>query len=201
VTQQINLADPRLLPQTVAFGARHALIGVLAVLAFGALASGGLQVQAARLTAQTRVLPAAPVGATPAARGPVQVAAAIAAEIELLRQVEAGQRRMRDALDAGVAGVREGPAEYFVALSRQAQGAVWITAFGIGEDGSSLELEGRMTGPHLLADYLRRLNSEPRFRGRPFAQLSLNGVAPNDGGALPYTEFALRSTPVAAKGR
>ena len=74
-----------------------------------------------------------------------------------------------------------------------AQGSVWITGFGVSDDGSALELEGRMSAPHLLPDYLRRLNQEARFRGRPFAQLSLNAIDRSSGAVLPYTEFALRS--------
>ncbi|OYU72850.1 MAG: hypothetical protein CFE45_38945, partial [Burkholderiales bacterium PBB5] len=52
----------------------------------------------------------------------------------------------------------------------------------------------RMTDASVLTDYLRKLNAEPRFKGRPFAQLTLRGTD-NNGAALPYTEFALRSTP------
>ena len=48
MTQQINLADPRLLPKGVTLGARHALWSVLTVFALGASASGALHLLAAR---------------------------------------------------------------------------------------------------------------------------------------------------------
>ena len=199
MTQQINLADPRLLPQRVPFGATHALVGVVALVALGALGAWTLNLLAARATAETQRMrlqstaPASAVAGKPSASPVRPDAAAIATEIERLRLLEAGQRRVRAALDAGAAGEREGPAGYFVALARQAQGSVWITGFGVSDDGSALELEGRMSAPHLLPDYLRRLNQEARFRGRPFAQLSLNAIDRSSGAVLPYTEFALRS--------
>ena len=62
---------------------------------------------------------------------------------------------------------------------------------------AAIDLEGRMTDSSVLTDYLRRLNDEPRFRGRPFAQLTLKSAGSN-GERLPWTEFALRSTPAAA---
>ena len=46
----------------------------------------------------------------------------------------------------------------------------------------------------------KALNAEPRFKGRPFAQLNLKAGDAN-GGALPHTEFALRSTAVASNGK
>ena len=46
--------------------------------------------------------------------------------------------------------------------------------------------------PDLLTDYLRSLNGEPRFKGRPFAQLSLKSVD-SSGASTPFTEFALGS--------
>jgi hypothetical protein len=42
-----------------------------------------------------------------------------------------------------------------------------------------------------LPAYLRRLNAEPRFRGRSFAQLQLKAATE---GGVPVTEFTLRSS-------
>lgn len=115
-------------------------------------------------------------------------------EVSRLRQLEAGQRRIRAALDGGAAGARDGHAQYLVALARQASGALWITGFAVSDNGQAITLEGRMTEPSVLADYLRRLNAEPRFKGRPFAQLSLTSVeAGVNGAAHGFTEFVLRS--------
>ena len=201
MTQHINLADPRLGPQTVAFGSRQVLLAMLAVLLLGAGAAAVLRMLAAR------VVPGGPVPAAVAAVPSAKTASAPAdaaafnAEIARLRQLEVGQRRVRAALDAGIAGDREGPAEYFIALARQARGTVWITGLAVTENGSAIDLEGRMASPDALPDYLRRLNAETRFRGRPFAQLSLSAVDPVNASAPPYTEFALHSRSADSKGR
>ena len=114
--------------------------------------------------------------------------------------MDGNQRRIRTALEGGAAGGREGHADYLLALARQASGAVWITGFSVSDDGSAVELEGRMSDTAQLTDYLRRLNAEPRFKGRPFAQLNLKASDAN-GASLPHTEFALRSSAVASNGR
>ena len=169
MAQQLNLFDARFAPAQLRFSARH----------------GGL-ILATVLVAQ--------VGSETARRD-----AGGTAELARLRAAEATQRRVRAALEAGAAGAREGHAEALLALARQASGRVWITGLGVSDDGSAIDLEGRMTDSSVLTDYLRRLNDEPRFKGRPFAQLTLRGVDTN-GNALPYTEFALRSTPAMAGG-
>jgi len=195
MAQQLNLFDARFSPQTLRWSARHGLLAVA-----GALLLAGAATQALHWSAR-RALAAAAQAETTLAPLRAQVMAAsasgpagAAAELAQLRRLEAGQRRIRAALDAGAAGAREGHADYLLALARQASGALWITGFAVSEDGSAIELEGRMSDPAVLTDYLRRLNAEPRFKGRPFAQLSLKSVDSN-GLALPYTEFALRSTP------
>jgi hypothetical protein len=190
MTQQINLADPRLLPQKVAFGARHALAAVVAVLVVGAAGASALNTLTAGLAREAQNAPVAPAAA---ASRHAQHVSDLDVEIQRLRASDAGHRRILAALDAGVAGERVGPSGYFVALARQASGAVWITGLSVSDDGSALDLEGRMGAPHLLPGYLRRLNAEPRFRGRPFEQLSLKGANAGDGTALPYSEFTLRS--------
>lgn len=127
-------------------------------------------------------------------------------ELVRLRAVEAGQLRITAALDSGQAGVAQGYAQYLLALSRQALAQLWLTGFSVGADGHELELNGRMTDPGQLPDYLRRLNAEPLFKGREFAQLSLKTVgaeptatAPSGSGAPGVTEFSLRAS-VSASG-
>ena len=84
---------------------------------------------------------------------------------------------------------------------------MWLTAFSVSADAAALELQGRMTDPHRLPDYLRHLNSEPLFKGRTFAQMSLKAVEPAASGAAgasnstvggsSITEFTLRAVPAA----
>ena len=196
MTQQINLFDARFAPRTPPFGWRHAQLAALAACVVSVLGALALQLlarqDAVRADAlEQQLMPLRAQAVTAAASAPT----APADELNRLRALDASQRRMRTALDAGAAGAREGHAEYLTALSRQAQGSLWITGFAVSDNGESIELAGRMTEPAVLSDYLRRLNAEPRFKGRPFAQLNLSSVDARlgAGGALPYTEFTLRS--------
>lgn len=194
MAQQLNLFDARFAPQRQRCSARRASLALAALLVLtwgGAQAlmwsAGQAQAEAQQIQAGMSPL-RAQVGALSAQQG-----GGAAAELARLQALEAGQRRVRAALDAGAAGAREGHADLLLALARQAAGALWITGLAVSDDGSNIVLEGRMRDSAVLADYLRRLNAEPRFKGRPFAQLTLNAVDSN-GAALPYTEFALRSS-------
>lgn len=94
-------------------------------------------------------------------------------QLQRLRDHEAAAQRLQGLLVNGSAGRQEGYSADLEALARQAHPAVWITGLRLqgGDDG--LELRGRMTDPALLPDYLRRLQSEPRFRGRTFSTLQI----------------------------
>ncbi|MES2715393.1 MAG: PilN domain-containing protein [Pseudomonadota bacterium] len=197
MAQQLNLFDARFSPQRLRFSARQ---GGLALAATLVLAWGGAQallwaadrVQAEAQATQAGMAPLrAKLDALSARRG-----AGADAELARLRALDGSQRQVQAALDAGAAGVRDGHADLLLALARQASGQLWITGLGVSDDGSAIDLDGRMTDSSVLTDYLRRLNAEPRFKGRPFAQLTLKSADTN-GERLPYTEFTLRSTPVA----
>ena len=125
-----------------------------------------------------------------------------AAELARLRAIDASQRRMLAAVDSGAAGESRAYSEYLLALARQAPGNLWLTGFSVGADGRALDVTGRMTDPRQLPEYLKKLNAEPLFKGREFAQLSLKSV---DGAASAVesarpglAEFALRAVPVGA---
>jgi Tfp pilus assembly protein PilN len=199
MAQQLNLYDPRFVPVAPRFSARQAGAAVLLCLGAGALITQGLQWATRDALAQAQVAEKLNQPLRQhllnKAKVPVESTADIDTELAQLQQIEAGQRRIRAALDAGVAGTREGPSGFLEALARQAGGQVWITGFTVSEDGDSLLLDGRMTDASALTDYLRRLNAEARFRGRPFSQLSLQAVSTPDGQAQ-YTEFSLRAVAV-----
>ncbi len=205
MVQQLNLLDPRFTPRPLPWSSRQGMLACAALLAACVAAGQAMQWGATRteVEAKTRQdgngLLRAQLLALP------KVAAQDGspdAELQRLKAVAAAQQRVQSTLAAGIAGNHEGHAEYLLALARQAPGTVWITGFNVSEDGSAIELEGRMIDTAVFANYLRRLNAEPRFRGRPFAQLQLKGLAAAgtaDGGAV--TEFALRSTTAAGGGR
>ena len=191
MAQQLNLFDARFAPRSLRFSARHGLLLVVAMLLGSALTAQALGWASRRATVDAQATDdlMLPLRAQTQALAAVSTGGA-ATELTQLQALEASQRRIGTALASGVAGAHEGHADYLVALARRASASLWITGFAVSEDGTAIELEGRMTDAAVLTDYLRSLNAEPRFKGRPFAQLSLKAV---DGGAGSYTEFALRS--------
>ena len=191
MSQQLNLLDASFAPQSLRFSAWHAALALVLLLAGSALLAQALGWASRSAAAETREIEASmlPLKAQRQAL-PVVNANGVTSELAQLQALEAGQRRIGAALAAGLAGAREGHADYLTALARQASAALWITGFAVSEDGRAIELEGRMTDANVLTDYLRSLNAEPRFKGRPFAQLSLKAVDGANGG---YTEFSLRS--------
>ena len=201
MAQQLNLFDPRFAPRALRFSAQQGLLAVAGILLLTLLVSAGLRWASEQSAAAGRKAAAdqAPLRAALAALGASATTGA-GPELQQLQTLDAGQRRIRGALEGGAAGVREGHADYLLALARQASGTLWITGFSVSEDGSAVELDGRMTDTAQFTDYLRRLNAEPRFKGRPFAQLNLKATDAS-GAALPYTEFSLRSSAVANNGK
>jgi hypothetical protein len=196
--QHINLLDPSLQRKRETLGSTTGLLAVFAT--FGAAVALAMTLQSFSSQSQVQSVALeqdlAALQARVAALG-TPAPSRHAIELARLRAVDAGQRRLRAALDSGQAGSTRGYSEYFLALSRQTQGTLWLTGFTVAADGRALEIGGRMTDPRQLPDYLRRLNGEPLFKGREFAQLSLKAVEPvaAPGGSASYAEFALRSTP------
>lgn len=196
MAQQINLYDPAQRPRSEPYSSGHGLVLAGLVALVTGLASIGLhwlaqrERLAARDSTDLSALAKQRAGSDAARREAI-------AELAQLRAVEASQRRVRALLETDVHQAAQGYAELFAALSRQAHPALWITGLAVSGDGQSLELAGRMLDASALPDYLRRLNAEPQFKGRPFAALDLKVVDPSaaatTGGG--YTEFSLRSLP------
>lgn len=196
MAQQLNLHHARFGPQRQHFTARQGLALMVIALGAAVLLSQLLQWQSRVAGREAQAVEAGnqPLREQLLARAkqPGTGADDSQAELAQLQTLDVSQRRIRAALDAGLAGSREGHADYLVALARQATGQLWITGFTVTEGGAALVLEGRMADADALTDYLRRLNAEPRFRGRPFAQLTLQAVT-GPGGHHAYTEFTLRA--------
>ncbi len=206
MAQQINLYDPALRPLRDAFTAQASLLwaagaALLAMAAAWALHLGTPS-QAPTLNPLASQAAAAGAASTPAA--PLSGAAA---ELQRLHDFEAHQRRVHAAILDGGLGARSGHAEYLRALARQAQPQVWLTGFSVKPETKALEIDGQTLDASALPAYLRRLNSEERFKGRPFAHLHIRQPPAGDGaGAGPvsaeaatlgYPQFTLRSLPTA----
>jgi MSHA biogenesis protein MshI len=113
-------------------------------------------------------------------------------ELEALRQKDAQQRQMQDALQGGLAWASQGYSDFLMALGRQTLPGVWITGLDLHGDGHDLVLTGRTNNTGVLPTYLQQLAQEERFKGRRFAQLEVSEVN-QDGGAGTVVQFTLRS--------
>ena len=195
MAQHLNLLDPRLVPRAVPCSAAQAL-AAMAVVALGSGATAfGLQHVADQERGQRAAVPAPAL----AASAPAELAA-MQAELTQLREFEAAQQRVVAALRNHVGATQPDYSAVFEALARHAGGALWITGFAVSAGGDAVELDGRMLDAAALPPYLRRLNQEPPFAGRPFAQLQLSTVESTEGAdaGTRVTAFALRSQPATA---
>jgi Tfp pilus assembly protein PilN len=201
MSQQLNLLSADLLRQRQRWTLQQGLWLLLALIVAGGIGTLVLQFLTRQATADLQQLQQAMdqqrieltnrQGAAQA--GP---AGRIDAELRQLRQREAAERRLLEVLAGGQAGRENGHAAVLQALARQADPAVWITGLSLGQDGDTMELQGRMADAAALPAYLRRLQNETLFHGRQFAQLSLQRVEAGAEGNLAssaYTEFVLRT--------
>jgi len=205
VPQHINLLDPSLRRQREWLGSFAGLAALVATLCVSVALAFGLRVKTSQAVAQAQAAEAslADLQARSAAVASTS-ASNPAATLARLRAVENGQERVRAAFNSGQVGITQGYSAHLLALSRQMQGKLWLTDFSVEPDGRSLELGGRMTDPRELPNYLKRLNAEPLFRGREFAQLSLKAMVPGstadstrsaENVGPDYAEFVLRTAP------
>lgn len=184
MSQQINLYDPSLRRQFEPLTLTNvALLGVVLAVLVGAFGFAGkgkadkLHGELGTLMAQNKALQEQTV--------------ALGARVASLKpdpalQVELGSMRSQLAMRGEVIAVLQrslGPqavsfAEYLRALSRQAQGNLWLIGFTAAGDGAQMEIRGRMTEGAALPEYIRRLSGERVFQGRAFAALQLQGPMP-----------------------
>jgi len=206
MAQQINLYDATLRPRRERWRAVHGFWAVGGVLVVTFALSAGMKALAAHRLAQAEQLEQqlAAERSRIDRLGQGQAGGGLSAriaELERLRSLDAGQRRVKSALEAQAGTRQAGYTPYFEALSHQANPSLWITGLSVAADGEGLEIQGRMTDAAALPGYLRRLDQEPQFKGRRFAQLSLKSAGARDAAVADpgYTEFVLRSQPGTAE--
>lgn len=196
--QHLNLLDASLLPPKARYTASQGAVGLTALVLVLAATGLALRWAAAGQAREALALQQSLSGLQTQLNTPLPLQATAdnqARQLTALRQEEAALQQLQKALEGGGVGRTEGYADYLLALSRQgARGgnALWITGFKVMPDGQ-LELQGRMNDARALPDYLRRLNEEPLFRGRSFAQLS---VKAGDS----FSEFLLLASAGAGEG-
>jgi len=189
----INLLDPNsVLGQSPPWGAVLGVKVVGGVMAVGLVAGLGLSavakaysLKAARLDEQVTALKA---------RSEALPASPVVRELESLRQKDAQQRQIQDALQGSMAWASQGYSGLLVALGRQLYPNVWITGLSLHGDGRDLILTGRTTDPAAVPSYLQRLAQEERFKGRRFAQVDMRQLPgePGSSQAASIVEFTLR---------
>lgn len=113
-------------------------------------------------------------------------------ELEGLRQKEAQQRQVQDALQGSMVWASQGYSDYLMALGRQTYPGVWVTGMHVLGDGSDLVLTGRTTSAAFLPGYLKKLGVEERFKGRRFAQLEMKAVDGAGGLVDGVVQFTLK---------
>lgn len=198
MAQQLNLYGPSFRRPKNALSATNALRGLALVVTIGLLIGGFLtwrtsvglvDTKEQQVFAQHRAKAMALKEQVAAQRQEVEL------EASKLREVEQALARVKATLKGGAAGdTAVSYAAYFEALAKQSHGSLWLTGFVVSPDGQSIELKGRMLDASALPDYLTRLNAEPVFKGRQFAQLQLNSMAVEGAEAGPkVTEFVLRT--------
>jgi hypothetical protein len=89
-------------------------------------------------------------------------------EIELKRA-----RESIETMNSGAIGNQQGFAEYLRAFSHQSLNGLWLTGFTIG-GGGEIAIQGRVTRPELVPNYIQRLNQEKILHGRKFAALEIH---------------------------
>lgn len=198
MAQQINLYGPSFRRPKNALSASNALRGLALVVTIGLLIGGFLTWRTSVGLVDTKEQQVFAQHRAKAMALKEQVAAqrqAVELEASKLREVEQALARVKATLKGGAAGdTAVSYAAYFEALAKQSHGSLWLTGFVVSPDGQSIELKGRMLDASALPDYLTRLNAEPVFKGRQFAQLQLNSMAVEGAEAGPkVTEFVLRT--------
>lgn len=192
-TQHLNLLDARLLPRALPFSAPQTLLATVAVALITWGGAFALQTLGIDETARLQALAPKPATADP---GPTVDLAALQAELQQLQDTDVAQRQLQDGLSLGGGRAQRSRSAVFKALARRANGSLWITGFNVSADGEAIDLEGRMVDASVFPAYLRQINQEPPFAGRPFAQLQISTVESTDADAGPrLTAFALRSQP------
>lgn len=119
-----------------------------------------------------------------ATQGQLVATAKVVAEakpgVELANELAQAMASLRNrvetvqAIEGGLIGGTDGFAEFMRGLARQTPSGLWLTGFTIGATDDDLEVRGRMTNPSNLTEYIRRLKTEPVFRGRSFDALAIN---------------------------
>jgi hypothetical protein len=196
--QHLNLIDEALRPRRARASSADGLRALAVLLALAGVACGAGRLatdgEARRFErAQRQLLALQPHTTAAALAAP---GAAMTAELAMLQRRVEADAQVRSVIAGGAAGRAQGYSPYLLALARQARHtgplSLWITGLTISGESDAIDLHGRTTDPRLLPEYLGRLDEEPLFRGRAFAQMTLRATSPIADDA-PIVEFSLHA--------
>ncbi|MGB9110086.1 MAG: hypothetical protein WCC39_15485 [Telluria sp.] len=214
MSQQVNLFNPALEPQTTRFSAASmALAG--GALALGMVAMAGwAQLRLAQLQGEASVVAQRLEGAqkrlarVSAEFAPRGSDPALASQMATAEQRHAAIQHVARVIERGDLGNTRGYAEYFRALARQRADGLWLTAVSVGDAGRDFGVRGRAIDAAMVPGYLNRLRNEAILQGQAVGSMQI-GEAPalKQTGAdgkessvpAPYVEFSLQSATAAHK--
>lgn len=195
MSQQINLFESRLRPQKPHFSAATM---ALAVGSTFALALGVQQLFAFQNRSLQTTLGQTDRRAAELREQTVRFArefgeqgrsTVLAEEIARAEEQLRLRRELLENMQGGMGANAEGFSPYLTALARQSMNGVWLTGVDIDRPTGELSLRGRVLDGDLVPAYIRRLNQEPIFKGRPVTEMRLAARA--DAGKR-YVEFTLQ---------
>jgi len=85
----------------------------------------------------------------------------------------ANRQSLLEQLKGGDLGNAKGFSDYLTALARQRAEGVWITGLVVSGGGADLEIQGGITRPEMLPEYVRQLSREEVLRGRKIVELRM----------------------------
>lgn len=196
MSQQINLFNPAFLKQRRVFslltmlqGLGVILIGAVLVYAYALHQLSGLNEQSLQTTRRFNAEQARLINYS-ASYSPRQVNQQLQDEVLQWEKKVAGADQLVESLRSG--SNTTGFSEYLRAFSRQIVPGLWLTSFKITASG--IRLNGSVTDPALVPDYIQRLGSEPVMQGKRFANLQMQASKLKDA-APRYLDFTLYSLP------
>lgn len=204
MAQQINLFSPLFLRKKHYFSALTmvqalavVLAGSAAIYAFELRQNGTLQ---AALTANEKQLATQREQLVKLAKEFSSVGASRTLAEDLGRAEERMQQRraLLAELQTGGGANAEGFARYMEALARRAVPGVWLTGIEVGGARGTMVIRGRALEAKLVPAYIRSLNQEAAFAGKPIGELQVNARPetakaefPASGQPARYIEFSI----------
>jgi len=182
VSRQINLYDDSFRPKVDLLSARNVLLGCLLSVFLVSMGALVVRWQVANLEQQAKLVNTQLSAQRSAFASVASSLGTRKPDAGLQREVEDTERAVQSAESAIVllrklTSAEQQPVvgEMMRAFARAGNDGLWLTGFRVLNDGSSLDIHGRMVDQALLPGYLKRLEGEPVFHGRRFAALDMKG--------------------------